>query len=60
MGFSQSGYGTELITSYIPLFCILHVFTNVVPGGIDSPSPIVTSLTKAMDGTLVLLGCSKS
>lgn len=43
----------------IPVFCILQVFVNGVSGGIDSPSPIVTSSTKDMDGVLTL-GLSKS
>lgn len=43
----------------LPVFCILHVFVNWVSGGIDSPSPMVTSSTKDMEGTLIF-GLSKS
>lgn len=42
-----------------PVFCILQVFVNGVSGGTDSPSPIVTSSTKDMDGVLAM-GLSKS
>ena len=42
-----------------PVFCILHVLIKTVLVGTDSPSPIVMSLTKDIQGTLSL-GCSKS
>lgn len=42
-----------------PVFCILHVFVNWVSGGMDSPSPMVTSSTNDMEGTLIF-GLSKS
>ena len=41
----------------LPMFWIRQVFTKRVAGGTDSPSPIVTSLTNAMHGTLAF-GCS--
>lgn len=43
----------------LPVFCTLQVFVKCVSGGTDSPSPIVTSLTKDMHGAL-MLGLSKS
>ena len=42
-----------------PVFCILQVFVKGVSGGTDSPSPIVTSSTKDMDGVWAM-GLSKS
>lgn len=49
----------NVMTRHTPVFCILQVFVNGVSGGTDSPSPIVTSSTKDMDGVLIL-GLSKS
>lgn len=56
--------GTSIQRSYTrkcikPVFCILQVFVKGVSGGTDSPSPIVTSSTKDMDGVLAM-GLSKS
>ena len=48
-----------VIRDDLPVFCILQVFVKGVSGGTDSPSPIVTSLTKDMHGAL-MLGLSKS
>lgn len=48
-----------IILADLPVFCILQVFVKVVSGGTDSPSPIVTSFTKDMQGAL-MLGLSKS
>lgn len=42
----------------LPGFCIFHVLMNFVLGGISSPSPIVTSLTKTMLGKTVSLNRS--
>lgn len=36
----------------LPGFLTLHVFVKFVHGGTDSPSPIVTSLTNVMLGSL--------
>lgn len=58
--FKKVTYTVLYITKCIkPVFCILQVFVKGVSGGTDSPSPIVTSSTKDMDGVLAM-GLSKS
>lgn len=59
-GISSVSYHIKMvILADWPVFCILQVFVNGVSGGTDSPSPIVTSRTKDMQGA-VMFGLSKS